>query len=133
MYVIGIDFGTKKLGFAILETDTGISSPLPILMNDNFLIDKIKSLLSEYRTNKIVFGMPSYKSTQKRLERFVYNLKKVIKNIDIEYTNEDNTSTGIKSELTSRKQKDNLDSMSAVAILNQWYSINSNSNLYKKK
>lgn len=124
MNILGIDFGTKKFGLAIMESNSGIASQLPIMKNDTDTLDNIEKIIKEYNIKTIILGMPSYNNTKKRVLRFSEKLKKQINNIEIVFINEDNTSIGIKSELTSKKQKNNLDSMSAVAILTQWYSSN---------
>jgi len=121
MYILGIDYGTKKLGFAILETDTGITSQLPILKNNINLMSEITTLLSSYRISTIVMGMPSYEDTKIKVLKFAELLTEVHPDIEIQFTNEDNTSIVIKKGLESEKQKKNLDSMSAVAIVQQWY------------
>lgn len=123
MYVLGLDFGTKKLGAAILEEDSGICSPLPLVKNDIDLWKNLEKILSDYRIQKVVLGLPSYENTAKKVTHFANELKTRY-NVAIEYTGEDNTSIAVKKGLTSLKQKQNLDSMSAVEILQQWRGMN---------
>lgn len=121
MYILGIDYGTKKLGVAILEDSTEICSPLPIIKNDEDLWDRLAEVVRDYRISTIVIGLPSYESTAKKVEKFASELVKRHP-IPLHYVSEDNTSIAIKKELTTQKQKQNLDSFSAVAILQQWVS-----------
>jgi putative Holliday junction resolvase len=118
MNILGIDFGTKKLGLALLETDSEIASPLPILKNDQYLFEKLAAIIKSYRVTQIVLGLPSYENTQKKVLHFSELLKQYA-DVVIHFENEDNTSIGIKSDLTTKKQKEQLDSFSAVAILQQ--------------
>lgn len=124
MYVLGIDFGTKKLGIAILETTSGLASPLPIVKNDLNLFPNLQKVLTSYRINTVVVGLPSYEQTQKKVMHFIDELAKQVGQLTIHMENEDNTSIGIKSQLEGKKQKSQLDSFSAVEILNQWQSHN---------
>lgn len=121
MYILGIDFGTKKLGLAVLETSSRICSPLPLIKNDKELWNNLARVLQEYRVFNIVLGLPSYADTAKKVEKFKQELQKRF-TLQIDYTPEDLTSMTVKKELISKKQKQNLDSFSAVAILEQWVS-----------
>lgn len=123
MYILGIDFGTKKLGIAMLESTTGVVSPFPILKNDKDLNKSIAKIITDYRITSIVMGMPSYENTQKKVALFADFLEKTY-GVKIFYTNEDNTSLVTKKMLDTKKQKSQLDSMSASAILTQWYTDN---------
>jgi putative Holliday junction resolvase len=118
MYILGIDFGTKKLGLALIETESEVASPLPIVKNDLYLFDKLLAIIKSYRITKIVLGLPSYENTQKKVLAFSEQLKQKV-SVQIFFENEDNTSISIKSELSTKKQKSQLDSFSAVAILQQ--------------
>lgn len=121
MMVLGIDFGTKKVGLALLEATSTVISPLPVVKNDRHLFPRLVKIVSDYRVEIIVVGMPSYETTQKKVKRFVQNFELFLqKDLTIQYVNEDNTSLGIKSQINSSKQEKNLDSLSAVAILEQW-------------
>lgn len=121
MMVLGIDFGTKKVGLALLEATSTVISPLPVVKNDRHLFPHLVKIVSDYRVEIIVVGMPSYETTQKKVKRFVQNFELFLqKDLTIQYVNEDNTSLGIKSQINSPKQEKNLDSLSAVAILEQW-------------
>jgi putative Holliday junction resolvase len=123
MYVLGIDFGTKKLGLAILETESDIASPLPIIKNDLYTFDKLLKIIKSYRISTVVFGAPSYENTHKKVASFAKKLAEKV-TLDVHFENEDNTSIGIKKDLTTKKQKLQLDSFSAVAILQQWHTHN---------
>jgi putative Holliday junction resolvase len=122
MYVLGIDFGTKKLGLAILETTSELASPLPIIKNDIDLFKKLASIIKSYRITTVVLGFPSYEDTQAKVTKFVEELAKQVGPLTVFLENEDNTSIGIKSQLDTKKKKSQLDSYSAVEILNQWQS-----------
>lgn len=123
MYILGIDFGTKKLGVAILEDSSEVASPLPLIKNDIALFQALEKIIKDYRITTVVLGMPSYENTAKKVNAFAETMKAKFR-VEIQFMNEDNTSLGIKKDLTTEKQQRNLDSFSAVAILQQWVSEN---------
>lgn len=125
MYYLGIDFGTKKLGIALLETTSGIASPLPIIKNDTTLFEQLERIIASYRINTVLLGLPSYESTIKKVMQFSQELEKRFQ-IKIILVTEDNSSLVVKKGLQGKKQKQQLDSYSAVAICEQWYSDNIN-------
>ncbi len=125
MYILGIDFGTKKLGVAILETTSEVCSPLPLVKNDDFLWNSLEKIIADYRIKQVIMGMPSYENTAKKVTRFATLLSEKFE-VTIEFVNEDNTSLGIKKDLTTHKQQKNLDSYSAIAILQQWIGTQNN-------
>jgi len=53
--IIGIDFGTKKLGIAM--SNPGLTFALPLLVLDSD-ISKIRPILDRYKPSGIVLGMP---------------------------------------------------------------------------
>lgn len=121
MYILGIDFGTKKLGIAILEDSSGICSPLPLLLNDKHVWENLAEIINNYRISTVVLGLPSYSATEKKVRAFASTLQERHK-LEVYYTQEDNTSIAIRKSLTTQKQKKNLDSYSAIEILQQWIS-----------
>ena len=121
MYILGIDFGTKKIGAAILEDTSGICSPLPVILNDKKMWEHLATLIADFRISTVVLGLPSYASTEKKVQQFAATLQEKHA-LAVYFTQEDNTSIAIKKELSTQKQKKNLDSYSAVEILQQWIS-----------
>ncbi|MCC7304510.1 Holliday junction resolvase RuvX [bacterium] len=119
MYILGIDFGTKKLGIAILEDSSEIISPLPLVKNDQFLWQSLGKIIADYRLQHVIIGLPSYENTAKKVKTFTETLQKRF-SVTTTYVNEDNTSLSIKKDLITHKQQQNLDSYSAIAILEQW-------------
>lgn len=60
-YVLGIDFGTKKMGCAVGQGLTGTASPAKILHARNGTLsapNELQSLIKEWRIKLIVVGLP---------------------------------------------------------------------------
>lgn len=56
MKFLGIDFGTKKVGFAQSDDDGRIAFPLMICQNDKSLLKDTLELIREMKYNTIVIG-----------------------------------------------------------------------------
>ena len=60
MQIVSFDFGTKKIGVAVGQTETGTSSPFEIIFNKNNAINwaGIESVLNEWKPKLILVGKP---------------------------------------------------------------------------
>jgi len=64
--LLGIDFGTKRLGFAVCDRAQTIASPVKNYQRQNPDVDRraIRRLIEEYRIVGIVVGLPVHMSGQ---------------------------------------------------------------------
>jgi putative holliday junction resolvase len=53
---LGIDFGTKRIGIAISDTDCKLAFPKAILPNDSSTISKISKMIQEDQISDVVIG-----------------------------------------------------------------------------
>ena len=60
MQIVSFDFGTKKIGIAVGQTETKTSSPLEIIFNKNNVINwkKIESIIHEWKPDLLLVGKP---------------------------------------------------------------------------
>ena len=58
MNVLGIDYGTRKIGIALGSSITKTARPLLLLPVDNTVQESVKKLLTTWRVQKIVLGHP---------------------------------------------------------------------------
>ncbi len=56
---MAIDYGEKKIGLAIGDTETKIASPFKILENTGDLFDKLQAICELEKIDKIVMGVPT--------------------------------------------------------------------------
>jgi len=56
MKLLGIDYGSKKVGIAVSDDGATLAFPRKIIANDNKLFDELKSLINEEKIDAIVFG-----------------------------------------------------------------------------
>ena len=134
---MGIDFGSKKIGFAIGQLITAKSSPLGIVINKNNQVNwaDIQHLIEKWKPNVIIVGYPYALKKNKFLE----SLDNFIK--DLTYKYKDTIQVSVFSEVLSTEEtkdlyanirksdyniskKDNLDDLSASIILESWFNEN---------
>ena len=83
--LLGIDPGSKNIGFAICDERRVVATPYKVLKKDKFkyLLKEINQLIDENQINGIVIGYPinmdgSHGKSAKSARDFAYNLSKNI-------------------------------------------------------
>ncbi len=136
MYM-SIDYGLKKIGFAVGQLITKKARPVKIINNKNNKEDwgLIHSIIKEWKPNVIVIGYPYSKSKSKllsQLEKFISKLKSLYKDEIKVVTISEYLSTEESKLVYSKiresnyniiKRKD-LDDISASLILQSWFNEN---------
>ena len=129
MQVISFDFGTKKIGVAVGQTETKTSSPLQIVFSKNNTVnwDEIGSIVNEWKPNLILVGKPlnmdgSDSDMMEKVDIFYKKLEKISK-IPCEYVDERLTSFEARESLTEIK-KDLIDAHAAKILIDQWFNNN---------
>ena len=106
---MAIDFGEKRIGLAIGDSENLIASPLDTILNKNMetSCEKIYKLVKEWEINHIVIGLPrifAEQSINKQIKNFGNKLKKKFDGTDIIFFDEDYSSNYAKSELLKQMQ-----------------------------
>ncbi len=119
MKILGIDYGDKRIGLALAESNS-IAVPYMVLENNHRLIDQLKDVVAKENIDLIVVGLP-YSLSGKINERLTLTkefIAKISQNIAIpvETVNEQFTSK-IYTKLGVKKD---LDKHAATAILETW-------------
>jgi len=124
--LLGIDYGDVRVGLAISDPLKITAAPLVLLKNNKELIASVIKILSEYNFSRIIIGMPknmdgSQGFSAEKVLKFKDLLSKQI-DIDIELIDERLTTVEASRKLqeagiNTRKQKDKIDMMAAVLIL----------------
>lgn len=131
MKILAIDFGEKRIGFAMGNSELGISLPLkPFRRGKPGLdIEHIKILIAEYDIEKIILGYPlnmdgSESQFSKRVKNFMKKLAGEI-DTDIELLDERLTTFEAEELLKSfkkqfKKRREIIDSIAAMIILDEF-------------
>ena len=123
--VLGIDFGFKKSGLAIYNSEVNVVTPLIIFNNITSEFDKLIKLLSENRVNAIIIGYPLHLDGNEtvqtdEIKKFAGMLVSKV-NIPIILSDERFTTslanTLLKEAKLKRKVRNKMDDMVSASIL----------------
>jgi putative holliday junction resolvase len=122
--LLGIDYGSKRVGIAVTDELQMLVNPLDVFPNNSELLDRIKKLHENYHFEKIILGYPfseKYKEASKSVESFAEKLKQVLP-LEIVFQNEEFSSAYaelyLKSvHVKSKKIKSSIDKFAARKIL----------------
>lgn len=133
MKILAIDFGMKRIGFAVGNTLINTATPLdPVARkNSKQVIQHIKTLLDDYDIQRIVMGYPlnmdgSKSVITEQVEHFTRRLQKAAgPGIDVAWTDERLSSVEARQDMDHikpglKKRKAVIDSMSAMVILRRY-------------
>lgn len=59
-HILGIDFGTAKVGLSLADTETRLAFAYAVLQNDKDLFSDLKKIIATEDVVQIVIGKPSY-------------------------------------------------------------------------
>ena len=125
MKVLGIDYGTKRIGIAISDPLGIVATGQPTLDADNAL-EKIKKLIQEERISKIVLGYPKKMDgtlgpAAQAVEAFKQKLSEIIEIPitlwDERLTTAEATKRLIEADVSRAKRKQLVDKTAATLIL----------------
>ncbi len=131
--LLAIDFGMKRMGFAVGNTGLQTASPIDPVMRKNSkqAIAYIKQLVTDYDIDGIVIGYPLHMDgtpgpITQQVDHFADRLKKAVEPaVPVDFVDERLSSFEAEEELKAlkpkpRKRKVLLDSMSAVILLRRY-------------
>ncbi len=126
MQIVAFDYGEKKIGAAVGQTETNTSSPLQIIFNNNDQVNwnEISVLLDEWKPELIIIGKPlnmdgTDSEIMKKVEKFVKHLK-TIYDAEYEYIDERLTTFEAKEILIENKS-DIVDANAAKILIDNWF------------
>lgn len=129
--VLGIDYGSKRIGLALSDPTNTLASPLPTIQNDNKAIEKILQIIKLNDVSKIVIGYPlNMDGTKSKIcelvDEFIDKLstktgKEIIKRDErlTSYIAQQQIIQSVKSK-KKRQDKSLLDQFSARIILQEY-------------
>ena len=125
MQIVAFDYGTKKIGVAVGQTETYTSSPLQIIYNDHEKTNwnEIRMLIDEWKPDLILIGKPinmdgTESEIMKKVDNFFKKLQK-ISNIKCEYIDERLTTFEAKEILGESKVAE-VDAHAAKILIDNW-------------
>nr|WP_086940310.1 Holliday junction resolvase RuvX [Thaumasiovibrio occultus] len=131
--ILAFDYGTRSIGVAVGQTLTGTATPLSALKAKDGIPqwEQIEALLKEWQPNLVVVGLP-LDMEGNELEAITPRAKKFANRLhgrfgcQVELHDERLSTREAKSDLFERGgyralSKGNIDSQSAVVILESWF------------
>lgn len=126
MQIVSFDFGTKKIGIAVGQTETKTSSPLEVIFNKNNAInwDSIESIISEWKPDLLLVGKPlnmdgSDSDIMEKVDIFFKKLEKITR-VPCEYVDERLTSFEARQNISELKT-DLVDAHAAKILIDHWF------------
>tara|TARA_Y100000996_G_C22463647_1_gene619109 strand:- start:235 stop:621 length:387 start_codon:yes stop_codon:yes gene_type:complete len=128
MQIVAFDFGVKKIGVAVGQTETNTSSPLHVIQNKDNKINwnEISIVLDEWKPDLILIGKPlnmdgTDSEIMKKVDKFFQKLKSTY---EAEYQYVDERLTTFEArEILKENEKDFVDANAAKILIDQWLNI----------
>ncbi len=88
MKLLAVDYGAKRIGLALGDSEGGIVVPFKVIQNGKNTLEEIKNLVREKRIDRIIVGLPltmrgKEGQRAKEVRGFVEKLKEHISNVDV--------------------------------------------------
>lgn len=122
--ILGVDYGDKRVGLAIVADGVAIPRLLPTLQNDTSLLDQLKTIAEQRQIERVVVGLPRSLSGDetaqtKTVRSFAKELEARL-NLPVDFQDEALTSVGAEQTLKNSGgayEKSDIDSLAASQIL----------------
>jgi putative Holliday junction resolvase len=131
-FILGVDFGQKRIGLALGQTMTQSARALSTVANNQQLWHELAAVIKEWQISQIVIGLPlDMDGEEQEITRQVKNFAKKLQQqfeLPINYIDERLTSyeaerqfkTQRANQLAKAKHKSQIDAMAAQIILQSW-------------
>ena len=132
MNILSIDYGDKRIGLAIGDSERKIPNPLQVIQNNSIphIIDEIKKIVISYDVEKIVIGIPLNEDStignqSYKVKDFSLIIKKEL-NIDVvgvdeRFSSVDAEKMLLEQDLSRKKRKKVIDALAASIILQRYF------------
>ena len=132
-FLLGIDYGTKKIGVSIGQMITKSSRPYKVIYKDR--INELRDIITKWNVEKVIIGYPIHNKISpihKEIKMFSDEIKKSVDfDIEIIFHNEIFTSEFAKNDFANMRRKgitkksaSDYDDISASIILQSWINEN---------
>ncbi len=122
MNILGIDFGTKRIGLAWMQEGLDVVLPFGVVEHEDRKknVEAVAKLIVDERINKVIVGLPfgfdgEETENTKRIRAFAGELGKMV-DVPIEFEGEEFTT----KEAAQMEGDASLDEKAAMLILQGW-------------
>ena len=126
--ILGIDWGQRKIGFAIAYEEVTIATALSVIENDNNVFNVINAIIEENEVNLIVIGRSEHQTqndNSNKIDAFAQKCRESC-GVSVEFVSEMFTTREAQSNLIAAGKKNvsqNDDAESARVILQQYLDV----------
>jgi len=133
MRILGIDYGTKRIGIAVTDPLGLGAQPLKVIENGPKTFDELKDLIAEYSIGKIIVGLPknmdgSIGLSAENVLSFVEKLKRTfdvpLETYDERLSTSEAQKTLINHDMKRADRKKTVDKLAAAYMLQAYISRN---------
>ena len=124
-YILGLDYGERRVGVALAHTVARLPRPLTTLDNNAEMLQNIQQIIKQEDAALVVVGLPrgmdgGYTAQTRTAERFADELKRAL-NVPVELADETLTSVDAEAYLGSGPHnKAAVDAVAASLILERY-------------
>ena len=124
-YILGLDYGNKRVGVAVAHAVARLPRPLTTLSNDESLFDAIRKLVNQEDVSLVIVGLPrgmdgGYTNQTRTAEGFAKKLQTAL-SVPVELADETLTSVDAENSLNNRPHaKGDIDALAAGLILERY-------------
>ncbi len=104
MKILGIDFGTKRIGLAISDDEGTFAFPFKTIDNNLKSIGDIQKLILEREIQKIVLGDPGNNEHVQETRKKIFAFKEKLEELGIEVILQNESMTSLHSDLFGKKK-----------------------------
>lgn len=133
MKILGIDFGTKRIGLAISDDEGSFAFPLKTIENNQNSIEEISRLIQEREIKKVVLGDPGSDEFVQDTRAKILVFKEKLETSGVLVVLQNESMTSLNSDLFGQKKpiarkwgtqrKDKKDESAAALILQRYLDI----------
>jgi putative holliday junction resolvase len=128
MRILGIDYGTVRVGLALSDESRILATPLETVENGKAFV-RISQVVQEKKIETVVLGMPrnmdgSYGPKADEVRKFAETLKEKV-GVQVKFWDERLTTQGVErmliaSDVSRKKRKEVIDKLAAQQILQNY-------------
>ncbi|MGB2960422.1 MAG: Holliday junction resolvase RuvX [Bacteroidota bacterium] len=129
--ILGIDYGSKRVGIAVSDPLQMLARGLSTLVNDSGLLDRIRTIVGEEGAVRVVVGMPyapdgGLGEKAREVDRFVRDLRRMLEvsvdTWDESFSSKDARAAFQKAGMKRKKrqEKGRVDRMAASLMLQEY-------------
>lgn len=127
MRILGLDYGSKRIGVALGDTESRIASPWQVIevRSRDQVLNEIRDLIQREKIEKMIVGVPKPLGERERENDQVREVRSFIEELDVlnvavEEEDEVLTSRLAASQMRERGEKGKRDDLAAANILQSW-------------